>query len=79
MSAFKTITIFRPRQNVVAKFRKLDGPNLPSQTVLFANLSLFREYARRISATTAGKLDYDAAEYAVDNESPKPSYLRYTI
>ena len=74
MSAFKPITIFRPRQNVVAKFRKQDGPNLPSQTVLFANLSLFREYARRISATTAGKLDYDAAEFAVDNESPKPSY-----
>ncbi len=74
MSAFKSITIFRPRQNVVAKFRKQDGPNLPSQTVLFANLSLFREYARRISATTAGKLDYDAAEFAVDNESPKPSY-----
>ena len=74
MSAFKPITIFRPRQNVVAKFRKQDGPNLPSQTVLFANLSLFREFARRISATTAGKLDYNAAEFAVDNESPKPSY-----
>jgi len=74
MSAFKSITIFRPRQNVVAKFRSQDGPNLPSQTVLFANLSLFREYARRISSTTAGKLDYDAAEYAVDNEFPKPSY-----
>ena len=74
MSAFKSITIFRPRKNVVAKFRKLDGPNLPSQTVLFANLSLFREYARRISATTAGKLDYEAAEFAVDNEHPKPSY-----
>jgi len=74
MSAFKTITIFRPRQNVVAKFRSQDGPNLPSQTVLFANLSLFREYARRISSTTAGKLDYEAAEFAVDNEFPKPSY-----
>ena len=74
MSAFKTITIFRPRQNVVAKFRKLDGPNLPAQTVLFANLSLFREYARRISSTTAGKLDYEAAEYAVDNAHPKHSY-----
>ena len=74
MSAFKSITIFRPRQNLVAKFRKQDGPNLPSQTVLFANLSLFREFARRISATTAGKLNYDAAEFAVDNESPKPSY-----
>ena len=74
MSAFKEVTIFRPRKNVVAKFRKLDGPNLPAQTVLFANLSLFREYARRISATTAGKLDYDAAEFAVDNEHPKPSY-----
>ena len=74
MSAFKEITIFRPRKNVVAKFRKQDGANLPSQTVLFPNLSLFREYARRISATTAGKLDYDAAEFAVDNEHPKPSY-----
>jgi len=74
MSAFKEITIFRPRKNVVAKFRSLDGINLPQQTVLFANLSLFREYARRISATTAGKLDYSIAEYAVDNELPKPSY-----
>ena len=74
MSAFKEITIFRPRKNLVAKFRKLDGPNLPAQTVLFSNLSLFREYARRISSTTAGKLDYDAAEFAVDNELPKPSY-----
>ena len=74
MSAFKTITIFRPRKNVVAKFRKSDGPNLPSQTVLFSNLSLFREYARRISSTTAGKLDYEAAEFAVENEFPKPSY-----
>ena len=74
MSAFKPVTIFRPRKNVVAKFRKQDGPNLPSQTVLFPNLSLFREFARRISATTAGKLDYDAAEFAVDNEHPKPSY-----
>ena len=74
MSAFKPITIFRPRQNLVAKFRSQDGSNLPSQTVLFANLSLFREYARRISATTAGKLDYDAAEFAVENEQPKVSY-----
>ena len=74
MSAFKPITIFRPRKNVIAKFRSTDGINLPKQTVLFADLSLFREYARRISATTSGKLDYDAAEYAVDNELPKPSY-----
>ena len=74
MSAFKEISIFRPRKNVVAKFRKQDGPNLPSQTVLFTNLSLFREFARRISSTTAGKLDYEAAEFAVDNEFPKPSY-----
>ena len=74
MSAFKEVTIFRPRKNVVAKFRKSDGPNLPSQTVLFSNLSLFREYARRISSTTAGKLDYEAAEFAVENEFPKPSY-----
>ena len=74
MSAFKEISIFRPRKNVVAKFRKSDGPNLPSQTVLFSNLSLFREYARRISSTTAGKLDYEAAEFAVENEFPKPSY-----
>ena len=74
MSAFKPITIFRPRKNVIAKFRSTDGINLPNQTVLFADLSLFREYARRISATTSGKFDYDAAEYAVDNELPKPSY-----
>ena len=74
MSAFKPITIFRPRKNVIAKFRLTDGINLPNQTVLFADLSLFREYARRISANTLGKLDYDIAEYAVDNELPKPSY-----
>ena len=74
MSAFKPITIFRPRKNVIAKFRSTDGINLPNQTVLFADLSLFREYARRISADTLGKLDYDIAEYAVDNELPKPSY-----
>ena len=74
MSAFKPVTIYRPRKNVIAKFRSTDGINLPKQTVLFADLSQFREYARRISATTLGKLDYDAAEYAVDNELPKPSY-----
>lgn len=74
MSAFKPVTIYRPRKNVIAKFRSIDGANLPSQTVLFADLSLFREFARRTSATTSGKFDYDAAEYAVDNELPKPSY-----
>ena len=62
MSAFKPVTIYRPRKNVIAKFRSTDGINLPKQTVLFADLSQFREYARRISATTLGKLDYDAAE-----------------
>lgn len=74
MSAFKPITIYRPRKNVIAKFRLTDGINLPKQTVLFADLSQFREYARRISATTLGKFNYDIAEYAVDNELPKPSY-----
>ena len=74
MSAFKPITIFRPRKNVIAKFRKTDGFNLPSQHILYADLSLFKEYARGISATTLGKLDYSIAEHAVDNELPKPSY-----
>lgn len=74
MSAFKPVSIFVPRQNVIAKFRPQDGPNLPKQVVLFSTLSEFREYARRISATTAGKLDYDLAEFAVENEHPKPSY-----
>ena len=74
MSAFKPITIYRPRKNVIAKFRSTDGINLPNQTVLFADLSLFREYARRKSADTLGKFNYDIAEYAVDNELPKPSY-----
>lgn len=74
MSAFKPVSIFVPRQNVIAKFRPQDGPNLPKQVVLFSTLSEFREYARRISATTAGKLDYAIAEFAVDNEHPKPSY-----
>lgn len=74
MSAFKPITIYKLRGTVLAKFKSTDGVNLPKQTVLFSNLSLFREYARRTAATTSGKLNYDAAEYAVENELPKPSY-----
>ena len=74
MSAFKTIAYFKPRHKILAKFRLLDGLNLPKQVVLFSTLPEFREHARRISATTAGKLDFDAALFAVDNENPKPSY-----